>query len=118
MSASAYKLVDRQEWEAARAVGAYGGSDVDRADGFIHMSTAGQLPETVRRHYSGRSALVLVEVDLDVLGPTLKWDVSRGGDRFPHIYGPLPVSAARRERALCVDGQGVMSFEDGQPAWG
>ena len=117
MTDTAYKLVDRSEWEAARAAGAYAGSAVDRADGYIHMSTAAQLAETARRHYPGRTGLVLVAVALDRLGGALKWEASRGGDLFPHLYAPLPVVAAIGERGLSVDAAGVMQFEDGAVGW-
>ena len=117
MSDVAYKLVDRAEWAAARAAGAYAGSAIDLADGYIHMSSADQLAETARRHYAGRTGLLLVAVDLTVLGEALKWEVSRGGDLFPHLFAPLPVSAAREERGLSVDGNGVMRFEDGAVGW-
>ena len=118
MTDVAYKLVDRAEWEAARAAGAYAGSAVDLADGYIHMSSAAQLAETARRHYAGRSDLLLVAVDLTVLGEALKWEASRGGDLFPHLFAPLPVAAAREERGLSVDADGVMRFEDGAIGWG
>ena len=117
MTAVAYKLLDRAEWRAATASGHYEGSEVDRADGYIHMSSGEQLGETARRHYRGRSNLMLVEIDLNALGPALKWEASRGGALFPHLYGPLPVSAARRERGLSVDAGGEMRFDDGQAAW-
>ncbi len=117
MTEVAYKLVDRSEWERARAAGAYDGSTVDRADGYIHMSATAQLAETARRHYAGRDGLVLVEVVTAPLGEALRWEASRGGDLFPHLYGPLPVSAARSERALAVRDDGVMAFEDGATGW-
>ena len=117
MTGLAYKLVDRAEWEAARAVGVYAGSAVDHADGYIHMSTAGQLAETVRRHYSGRVDLVLVTVDPDDLGEALKWEPSRGGDLFPHLYAPMPLSAVVSERFLSVDADGVMCFDGGEAKW-
>jgi len=117
MTDVAYKLVDRAEWEAARAAGAYAGSAVDLADGYIHMSSAAQLAETARRHYAGRNDLLLVAVDLTVLGEALKWEASRGGDLFPHLFAPLPVSAAREERGLSVDAEGVMRFDDGAIGW-
>jgi uncharacterized protein (DUF952 family) len=117
MTDTAYKLVDRTEWEAARAAGAYAGSAVDRADGYIHMSTAAQLAETARRHYAGRTGLVLVAVALDRVGAALKWEASRGGDLFPHLYAPLPLAAATGERGLSVDAGGVMQFEDGAVGW-
>lgn len=117
MTDIAYKLVDRGEWEAARAAGAYGGSAVDRADGYIHLSSGAQLAETARRHYAGRQGLVLVEVGVAALGEALRWEPSRGGDLFPHLYGPLPLSAARSERALSVRDDGTMEFGDGAGGW-
>lgn len=117
MTNTAYKLVDRAEWAAARAAGAYAGSTVDRPDGYIHLSGAGQLAETARRHYAGRADLMLVTVDLSALGDGLKWEASRGGALFPHLYGPLPISAAVGERPLSVDADGVMRFDDGAVGW-
>lgn len=117
MSVVAYKLVDRAEWAAALAAGVYAGSALDRADGFIHMSTAAQLGETARRHYAGRSDLVLVEVALAPLGAALKWEASRGGDLFPHLFAPLPASPNLPQRGLSVDADGAMRFEDGAVGW-
>ena len=117
MSAVAYKLVDRGEWAAALAVGAYAGSAVDRADGYIHMSTAEQLAETARRHYAGQDGLVLVEVALAPLGEALRWEASRGGDLFPHLFAPLPARPDAPQRPLSVDAEGVMRFEDGAVGW-
>ncbi|HWQ85812.1 DUF952 domain-containing protein [Brevundimonas sp.] len=117
MSGVAYKLVDRAEWAAAQEAGAYAGSAVDRADGYIHLSNADQLVETARRHYAGRTGLMLVTVDLHPLGDALKWEASRGGALFPHLYAPLPVAAATHERPLSVDAGGVMHFDDGAPGW-
>ena len=117
MSAVAYKLADRAEWAAALAAGVYAGSALDRADGFIHMSTAAQLAETARRHYAGRSDLVLVEVTLPPLGAALKWEASRGGDLFPHLFAPLPASPNLPQRGLSVDADGVMRFDDGAVGW-
>ncbi len=73
--------------------GIYHGSDVDRRDGFIHFSTAAQLVETAAKHFAGLADLMLVAVDGDVLGSSLKWEPSRGGDLFPHLYAALPVEA-------------------------
>jgi uncharacterized protein (DUF952 family) len=117
MTGVAYKLVDRAEWTAALAAGAYAGSAVDLADGYIHMSTAAQLAETARRHYAGKSDLVLVEVALAPLGEALKWEASRGGDLFPHLFAPLPATADAPPRGLSVDAEGVMRFEDGAIGW-
>ncbi len=91
-----YKVCDAAEWRAAMAAGAYGGAPVDRADGFIHFSTAQQLRETVRRYFAGTGDLMLVEVDSITLGSALKWEPSRGGDMFPHLYGDLPLTAVTR----------------------
>ena len=117
MSAVAYKLVEQAEWVAALAAGTYAGSTVDLADGYIHMSTAAQLAETARRHYAGRTDLVLVEIDLAALGEALRWEASRGGDLFPHLFAPLPAGPAAPQRGLAVDADGVMRFDDGAVGW-
>lgn len=117
MNDIAYKLVDRPEWDAAVAVGSYAGSAVDRADGYIHMSTQAQLAETACKHYAGRRDLVLVTVDLTSLGDALRWEASRGGALFPHLYAALPTTAAKATRGLSVDGDGTPRFEDGVSGW-
>jgi uncharacterized protein (DUF952 family) len=89
-----YKLLDRSAWDAALAEGVFKGSAVDLADGFIHFSTAAQAAETARRHFSGQADLLLVAVKAETLGAALRWEPSRGGDLFPHLYGPLPTAAA------------------------
>lgn len=108
----AWKLVDATEWAAARTSGAYAGSTVDLADGYIHMSAADQLSATAAKHYAGRSELVLLEVDLSDFGDALKWEVSRGDALFPHLYIDLPLSAVTSERRLSVTPDGQMVFED------
>ncbi len=117
MTPIAYKLVDGREWQAARAEGVYCGSVLDRADGFIHLSTAEQLPGTATRHYAGRSDLRLVAVDLAALGDSVRWEPSRGGDLFPHIHGDLPLTAAGPVRGLAVDDKGQPRFADGSTDW-
>ena len=89
-----YKILPRAEWEAACAAGAFTGSGVDLKDGFIHFSAADQWRETLEKHFAGQTDLVLVAVEADALGPALKWEVSRGGALFPHLYGPLPTALA------------------------
>jgi len=89
-----FKILPRAEWEAARAAGVFTGSAVDLADGFIHFSTGGQLDETLRRHFAGQSDLLVIGVESEDLGAALKWEPSRGGALFPHLYGPMPVAAA------------------------
>jgi len=112
VSGVAYKIVAAEEWRRAVAEGRYHGSEVDRADGYIHMSAGDQLAETARRHYAGREALRLLTVDLSRLGDALVWEPSRGGALFPHLYGPLPVSAVTEDRAVRVTADGEMTPED------
>ena len=91
-----YKVCDASEWRDAVRDGAYAGSRDDARDGFIHFSTASQLAETLRRHFAGRDGLVLVSVSAEKLGEDLRWEPSRGGDLFPHLYGKLdPPNASR-----------------------
>ena len=82
-----------EEWQAALARGRYDGSSQDQADGFIHFSTAAQIVESAAKHRAGQTGLVLLTVDADKLGAALKWEPSRGGALFPHLYGPLPPAA-------------------------
>lgn len=98
----AYKIIDAAEWREAVAEGAYAGSAVDVADGYIHLSTAAQLEETARKHYAGRDNLLLLTVDLTALGDAVVWEPSRGGALFPHIYGDLPVRAVKEAVAYAV----------------
>lgn len=89
----AYKLLDAAEWRKALAEGVFLGSDVDLADGYIHLSTAAQRDETARKHFAGRTGLVCLTVDLEALGDAVVWEPSRGGALFPHIYGAMPTTA-------------------------
>jgi len=89
MSEMIYHMCPAEAWEAAVAAGRYNGIADDRRDGFIHFSTAAQLPESARRHRSGQQGLVLVAVAAGRLGERLRWEPSRGGALFPHLYGPL-----------------------------
>ncbi|MDE1172951.1 MAG: DUF952 domain-containing protein [Parvibaculaceae bacterium] len=84
-----YKILTEKEWRDAEAEGAFSGSAVDLADGFIHFSTAAQVAETARRHFAGQDGLTLLSVDAGELGKALKWEPSRGGDLFPHLYQKL-----------------------------
>jgi len=102
-----YKICDRTSWQAAEHDGLYRGSAVDARDGFIHFSTAAQLAETTARHFAGQTDLMLVAADGDALGDALKWEPSRGGELFPHLYAALPSAAVRWARPLPdeVDGR-------------
>ena len=102
-----YHMCLREEWELAVRSGAYAGSSQDRADGFIHFSTAEQLPQSARRHRTGQAGLVLLAVDTHVLGKALRWEPSRQGALFPHLYGTLPLSAVRSVRDMPLDADGV-----------
>lgn len=84
-----YKIFRRPEWDALAARGETLGAPVDLADGYIHLSTAAQVTETAARHFAGESDLVLVALDSARLGPALRWEPSRGGQLFPHLYRPL-----------------------------
>jgi uncharacterized protein (DUF952 family) len=102
-----YHMCRREEWETAQRAGTYTGSSQDRADGFIHFSTAEQLPESARKHRKGQPGLVLLAVDAMALGRALRWEPSRGGALFPHLYGALPVSAVRSVSDIPLDSEGV-----------
>jgi uncharacterized protein (DUF952 family) len=102
-----YKLLTRPEWLAASDAGVFTGSPVDIADGFIHFSTAAQAQETGRKYFSGVEGLVAVAFEAEALGDGLKWEASRGGDLFPHLYGPLPTALAVEAMPVDLDEQGV-----------
>lgn len=84
-----YKIFRAPEWAELDANGETAGAPIDLADGFIHFSTAGQAAETAAKHFAGVDGLTLAAVDADALGDALKWEVSRGGALFPHLYGAL-----------------------------
>lgn len=104
----AFKIIDADDWAGASAAGQYQGSAVDLADGYIHLSTQAQLVETVRKHYAGQHNLLLLTVDLQIVGEAVRWEPSRGGALFPHIYGPLVIEAVREVRGLDIDTDGTM----------
>lgn len=91
--ATAFKILTAQQWAQFQADGIFHGAPVDLADGYIHLSAADQLQGTLDKHFAGQSGLVIVEVNLAALGNSIKWEVSRGGALFPHIYGVLPMAA-------------------------
>lgn len=107
MIATAYKILTRGEWESLNAEGTFAGAPVDLADGYIHLSAPDQVAETAAKHFAGRDDLVLAEVDLAKL-EAVKWEPSRGGQLFPHIYGPLPLAAVIRAEPLQVSADGVI----------
>lgn len=90
---TAYKILTASQWAQFEADGIFLGAPVDLADGYIHLSADDQLQGTIDKHFAGTSGLMIAEVDLAALGDAVKWEVSRGGALFPHIYGPLPMAA-------------------------
>ncbi len=104
----AYKVLLGEELARLEADGRFAGAPVDRADGYIHMSTAAQLDETVARHFAGKDDLHIVAVDLPVLGGALRWEPSRGDDLFPHLYGELTLDAVLAYGPLERDADGAI----------
>lgn len=89
----AYKVLTADEMAALERDGSFAGAPVDLADGYIHLSTSNQLDETVAKHFAGQDDLHIVAVDLEALDEIVKWEPSRGGALFPHIYAALPLDA-------------------------
>ena len=105
-----YKICPRPLWQEAERDGRFGGAPIDRADGYIHFSTAGQVRETAAKHFAGQSDLVLVAIEAEALGPALKWEPSRGGALFPHLYGDLLLRHVRSVDPLPLGADGVHQF--------
>ncbi|MBX9932516.1 MAG: DUF952 domain-containing protein [Methylobacterium sp.] len=105
-----YKICPRAPWQEAEAEGIFRGAAIDLSDGYIHFSTAAQAIETAARHFAGIDDLLLVAVDADSLGPALRYEPSRGGDLFPHLYGTLPLSAVRSVDPLPIGPDGRHVF--------
>jgi uncharacterized protein (DUF952 family) len=110
-----YKICGQAAWREAESSGGFRGSEADARDGFIHFSTAAQVAETAPRHFANESDLLLVAVDADALGRSLKWEPSRGGALFPHLYAPLPLSAVRWTRPLPRAADGRHVFPELEP---
>jgi uncharacterized protein (DUF952 family) len=105
-----YKIVPQALWRAAAALGRFEGAPVDRADGFIHFSTAAQLAETAGKHFAGVPDLLLISVEAERLGPALRFEPSRGGDLFPHLYAPLLLADVVAVAPIPLDGVGTHDF--------
>ena len=95
-----YKICPASAWREAERQGVYRGSADDLRDGYIHFSTAAQVGETARKHFSGQTGLLLVAVDADALGGVLRWEPSRNNELFPHLYGELDLGAVREVKDL------------------
>ena len=105
-----YKICPEALWRAAKREGVFRGAPIDLADGFIHFSTAEQAPETAAKHFAGQSDLLLLYVDTAGLGDALKWEPSRGGALFPHLYGALALAAVTKVEALPLGPDGRHRF--------
>src|SRR5687767_12644571 len=97
-----YKIATRDVAEHAREAGTFTGMPIDERDGYLHFSTAAQLPETLKLYFAGQGDLVLLAVPSHDMGATLRWEPSRGGQLFPHVYGTFPMSAVVHEAAITV----------------
>jgi uncharacterized protein (DUF952 family) len=113
--ATIYKICDRDLWREAQRQGEFRGAGVDARDGYIHFSTAAQLAETAAKHFAGAADLMLIAVDAETLDRRLKWEVSRGGALFPHLYAPLPLAAVRWARPLPDEVDGRRQFPELDP---
>ena len=110
MATTIYKICPEPLWRAAERAGTFAGAPVDLADGYIHFSTEAQVEETAAKHFAGQSGLLLVAVDEARLGGTLKYEASRGGALFPHLYGPLDLAAVVWVKPLPVGSDGRHIF--------
>ncbi|RUV16402.1 DUF952 domain-containing protein, partial [Mesorhizobium sp. M5C.F.Ca.IN.020.32.2.1] len=110
MSQIIYKIVPEALWREAERNGRFTGAPIDVADGFIHFSTAGQARETAAKHFAGQTGLLLVAIDGAKLGDLLKYEVSRGGALFPHLYGPLDLKAVVLVQPLPLGTDGLHQF--------
>jgi uncharacterized protein (DUF952 family) len=110
-----YKICSAQLWRDAQRAGLFRGAPLDLRDGFIHFSSAAQVAETAARHFSGATDQVLVAVDGALLGEALKWEPSRGGDLFPHLYGVLPLDTVAWAKPLPLGADGRHVFPELAP---
>jgi uncharacterized protein (DUF952 family) len=108
-----YRLLSAEVWRDAQRAGSFAGTEHDRRVGFIHISTAAQVAETAARHYAGQTELLLLGVSVAALGAELRWEVSRGGALFPHLYRSLPIAAVTSVRALSLGSNGLHLFPSG-----
>ena len=112
MAKTIYKICPQALWREAERAGRFTGAPVDIADGFIHFSTAAQARETAKKHFAGQTDLLLVAVASERLGDALKYEVSRGGALFPHLYGSLDLDAVTSVRALPLGADGLHDFPE------
>lgn len=108
MSPVAWKILTAEQWADWQATGVFHGAPVDLADGFVHLSAADQVTATADKHFAGQDGLVVVRVDLAALGDVVKWEVSRGGALFPHVYADLPIGVALAHGPVTRDAAGAV----------
>jgi uncharacterized protein (DUF952 family) len=107
-----YKVASREVYDASLEAGSFVGQPIDLRDGYIHLSSAGQLGETIRLHFAGLADQVLFQVPCAALGEALRWEASRGGDLFPHLFATLPMSAVSNMAPLDVPADGRVVLPD------
>jgi uncharacterized protein (DUF952 family) len=107
-----YKIAARVDWDAALRIGRFEGAAIDLRDSYIHLSTAAQAQETARLYFAGQAGLVLLKLDAGKLAPALKWEPSRGGDLFPHLYGPLDCALVEAMTPIALDAAGAPQLGD------
>ncbi len=112
MSKIIYKIVPQGLWREAERAGVFTGAAIDLSDGFIHFSSADQVRETAARHFAGQTDLLIVAIDGSSLDENLRWEVSRGGDLFPHLYADLPLKAVRWVKPLPLGSDGGHVFPE------
>jgi uncharacterized protein (DUF952 family) len=113
--ARVYKILTASEWAAAEAAGRFEGAAIDLSEGYIHLSTAAQAPETARLHFAGQADLLLLRIDAAALGAALKWEPSRGGQLFPHLYGPLACALVEAATPILLGADGTPELGDLRP---
>ena len=107
-----YKIASAESYDAAVSSGTFTGMPIDIADGYIHFSTARQLQETLSLHFRGQSGLIVFSVRTHDAGARLRWEPSRGGQLFPHLYGTFPMSAVGEMTRVDVDSDGAVTLPD------
>ncbi|WP_201837524.1 DUF952 domain-containing protein [Microvirga zambiensis] len=107
-----YKICPALLWQTAEKAGSFAGAPIDVKDGYLHFSTEKQVRETAEKHFAGQTDLLLIAIDADSLGTALRYEPSRGGDLFPHLYAPLPLSSVLWVKPLPLGTDGSHIFPD------
>lgn len=110
-----FKICPEPLWREAEKTGVFEGAPIDIIDGYLHFSTAQQVEETAARHFAGQDDLLLIAIDADRLGDALRYERSRGGDLFPHLYASLPLSAVLWVKPLPLGADGRHVFPELAP---